>query len=95
MPDEKYFMYHGRLISFANFGNLNYGYTGTVLGIEPETLYIAGGLVADNPTQYEIEHYYSDSEVDHYWIKKGIEQAKNQGYFGVIEIPQEVLEKII
>ena len=74
---------------------LNYGYTGTLLGLSPETLYKAGGMVAPEPTQYEIDNYYCDSEVDHYWIKKGIEQANKQGYIGLLDLPVDMIFKIL
>ena len=87
MPDTGYFEFYGEIISAADFGNLNYGYTGTVLGISPESLYKGGGSVATNPTQYEKEHFYGDSEVDHEFIKKGIEMANKAGHYGWIDIP--------
>ena len=60
-----------------------------------ETLYKAGGMVAPEPTQYEIDNYYCDSEVDHYWIKKGIEQANKQGYIGLLDLPVDMIFKIL
>ena len=95
MPAEGYFLYYGNIISAADFGNINYGYTGTLLGLTPETLYKAGGMVAPNPSKYEKDNYYSDSEIDHYWIKKGIEQANNQGYYGQTNLPVETILDIV
>ncbi len=87
MPETRYFMYYGEVIDAAAFGNINFGYTGTLLGIDAETLYKGGGTLANNPTEYEISHYYSDSEVDHYYIKIGIEQANKEGYYGQLHFP--------
>ena len=87
MPETRYFMYYGEIIDAAAFGNINFGYTGTTLGIDAETLYKGGGTLANNPTEYEISHYYSDSEVDHYYIKIGIEQANKEGYYGQLHFP--------
>lgn len=55
----------------------------------------AGGKVAPNPTQFEIDNYYSDSEVDHYWIKKGIEKANKQGYIGFLSLPVDTIFEIL
>ncbi len=95
IPKQKYFMYHGQIINDNDFGNINYGYTGTILGILPETLYKAGGKVNNNPSKYEINNYYSDSEVDHYWIKKGIEQANQRGYYGIFQLPVDMIFKLL
>lgn len=38
---------------------------------------------------------YSNSEVDHYWIKKGIEQANKQGYIGLLDLPVDAIFKIL
>ena len=98
LPNTKYFMYYGEIINAAAFGNINFGYTGTLLGIEPETLYKGGGTLADDPTDYEINNYYSDSEIDHYYIKKGIEQANKQGYIGQLHLPDNffvVMKQIV
>ena len=87
-PKEGYFLYYGEIITPEDFGNINFGYTGTVLGLTPKTLYIGGGEVAPSPTQYESDHYYKDSEADHYWIEKGIKQANNAGYYGTTSFPE-------
>ncbi len=47
------------------------------------------------PTKYESNNYYSDSEVNHYWIKKGIEQANQLGYYGHTSLSVELLFKIL
>lgn len=46
-------------------------------------------------TPYEKENYYSDSEIDHYWIKEGIKQANDQGYFGNTNLPAEKILQIM
>ena len=38
--EQGYFMYNGEIISDDDFGNINYGYLGTILGLSPETLYL-------------------------------------------------------
>ena len=88
---EEYFVMYGKLISRADFGNINYGYTGTALGIMPTTLYKGAGYVQtrklnDNPNQY-----YGDSEVDFYNVKKGIEMANAAGYKGIFELPLNLI----
>ncbi|MBR0276966.1 MAG: hypothetical protein IJQ50_00700, partial [Clostridia bacterium] len=91
LPDEKYFFYHDEIIDKEAFGNLNYGYTGTILGLDPETLYRGGGKVSENPTEYEKEKYFGDTEVDHYWITQGINQANSRGYYGTRSLPVDLV----
>ena len=87
MPEEKYFMMHGKLISFADFGNINYGYTGTALGLSPKTLYKGAGYVQSGVVNNDASQYYGDSEVDFGNVKRGIEWANSSGYVGVISLP--------
>ncbi len=54
-------------------------------------MYKAGGKVANNPSQFEKDNYYSDSEVDHFWIKKGIEQANELGHYGSMDLPVDFI----
>ena len=91
-PEQNYFMYYGKIIADDDFGNINYGYLGTILGLSPETLYKGGGMLNNNPTPYEKEKYYGDSEVDHIFIEKGIKQANDLGYRGYITLPDFVFD---
>ncbi len=95
LTNKDCFLYHGQIISAADFGNINYGYTGTILGLSPETLYEAGGKLNENPTQFEKDSYYSDTVVDHYWIKKGIEQANELGHYGSMDLPVDFIFDIL
>lgn len=70
MPEEGYFMFYGQIISLADFGNINYGYTGTVLGLSPETLYKGAGYVQSKKISNDPSNYYGDSEVDYQNVKK-------------------------
>ena len=93
MPDCGYFVYGGDIISLADYGNLNYGYTGTVLGLSPQTLYKGGGIaIGRQATQYEKDNYYSDSEIDHYFIQQGISLY---GRPGLVHLPVQTILKIV
>ena len=59
----------------------------------PETLYKGGGAADGKPTEYEAKHYYGDTEVDNYYITKGIKQANSIGYEGWLALPVEYLLK--
>jgi len=91
MPKEEYFMMYGKLISFADFGNINYGYTGTVLGLSPETLYKGAGYVQSGVVNNYASQYYGDSEVDFGNVKRGIEWANSSGYVGIISLPLKLI----
>lgn len=91
MSKEEYFMMYGKLISFADFGNINYGYTGTILGLSPKTLYKGAGYVQSGKINDNANQYYGDSEVDFGNVNKGIEWANGLGYVGIISLPLEVI----
>ncbi len=91
MPKEEYFMMYGKLISFADFGNINYGYTGTILGLSPETLYKGAGYVQSGVVNNYASQYYGDSEVDFGNVKRGIEWANGLGYVGIISLPLKLI----
>ena len=96
MPrDMTYFMFGGRLISFADFGNINYGYTGTVLGLSPEMLYQGAGYVQSGTINTEVSQYYGDSEVDFNNVQQGIAKANSLGYTGNITLPLSLIFKIM
>ena len=92
--NQDYFLYNSELISKSDLGNINYGYTGNALSLSDVTLYKGGGIAAEmsgTPTQFDIDNFYSDSELDHYWIKYGIELY---GAEGKIKLPVKLLIKI-
>lgn len=80
MPETGIFIMYGELISLADFGNVNYGYTGTIIGFGEVSLYSGGGWAAGKNT--EDAPLYGDSQVDHYFIEKGINQASGLGFDG-------------
>jgi len=88
-------MMNGKLISAADFGNINYGYTGTILGLSPETLYKGAGYVQSGEINENADEYYGDSEVDFENVKKGIEWANSLGYEGNIDLPLKQLFKVL
>ena len=71
----------------ANFGNFNYGATGFAAGIPEETLYMGAGFAQSRAgtskpqwgTWYG-ELPYGDDPHDQFWIKQGIDYAKQHGY---------------
>lgn len=72
---------------FANFGNFNYGATGTAAGISEMVLLRAAGAAQTvaGTSQAAFDAWWADSPygddpVDQVWIKAGIDYAKSQGY---------------
>lgn len=71
----------------ANFGNFNYGATGFAAGIPEKMLYMAAGFAQGRAgtsqpqwgTWYG-ELPYGDDPQDQFWIKQGIDYAKQHGY---------------
>jgi hypothetical protein len=70
-----------------NFGNFNYGATGTAAGIPDIVLLRAAGAaqrVAGSSSadfgKWWSEEPYGDDPVDQVWIKAGIDYAKSKGY---------------
>ena len=72
---------------WANFGNFNYGATGTAAGI-PANILLRGGGFAQNRAQTSQEEWgnwyqdepYGDDPRDQFWIKQGIDYANQHGY---------------
>ncbi len=96
MPtNQNYFMFYDKLISFADYGNINYGYTGTILGLSPKTIYQGAGYVQSGVINKEASQYYGDSEVDYYNVKRGIEWANSIEYNGSIVLPLKLIFKIM
>lgn len=73
--------------AWANFGNFDYGATGTAAGIPAEILLMGGGFAQSRAGTSKAEwgHWYEkspygDDPKDQYWIKQGIDYAKQHGY---------------
>ena len=71
--DNAEFYFRGKMISLEEYGNINYGYVGTALGISDWVLYAGGGYAAvraggdiGNITTY------FDSQTDHDNVAWGI-----------------------
>ena len=74
MGSDKMFIMNGELISLSDFGNLNYGYTGIVIGFGPKALFSGGGWAATGSLEASAP-LYGDSQVDHMFIERGINMA--------------------
>jgi len=79
--------YKQRGRQFEEFGNFNYGATGTAAGIPEQILLRAAGAAQSQAGTSEAdfgkwwkETPYGDDRVDQVWIKAGIEHAKTKGY---------------
>lgn len=85
MPAEGIFLLYGQLITTADYGNINYGYTGTIIGFGEKSLFTGGGWAAGNNNEAGAP-LYGDSQVDHDFIQKGIDMAASQslGYNGAL-----------
>ncbi|AJZ91257.1 Rhs-Related protein [Klebsiella michiganensis] len=73
--------------SLANFGNFNYGAAGFAAGIPEETLFIAAGFAQTRAGTSQPQwgawygsFPYGDDPHDQFWIKQGIDYAKQHGY---------------
>lgn len=72
---------------YQNFGNFNYGATGTAAGI-PEGILLraagaaqtAAGTSSGEFGKWWSETPYGDDPIDQVWIKAGIDYAKSKGY---------------
>ncbi|MBQ3055516.1 MAG: hypothetical protein IJC88_05365, partial [Oscillospiraceae bacterium] len=95
MPiEDGYFVMFGQVISFADFGNINYGFTGTVLGLNSVTLYEGAGYVQSGDAgvvNHDPMQFYGDSEVDFWNVTRGIQYAKSKGYVGFLKLPVEII----
>ena len=84
--------YKRRARRYENFGNFNYGATGTAWGFRPDTLKKEAGRqqIEDDhskrewqkPSRAELLPPYGDDSIDQYWIQRGIDYAKSGGKFG-------------
>ena len=63
------------MINFETYGNINYGYVGTAMGIPSLVLYAGGGYAAITGKTWDINdfEYFFDSQEDHENIALGIE----------------------
>ncbi|MEQ4532454.1 MAG: polymorphic toxin type 44 domain-containing protein [Mixta sp.] len=73
--------------ALVNFGNFNYGATGTAAGIPFNILLMGGGFAQSRAgtSQKEWGHWYQhppygDDPKDQYWIQQGIDYANQHGY---------------
>ncbi len=69
------FYFRGRIISFEEYGNINYGYVGKALEIPDWIIYAGGGFAAltgGGDKSWRIDYFY-DSENDHNNIAWGIQ----------------------
>ncbi|WHS62388.1 polymorphic toxin type 44 domain-containing protein [Pseudomonas sp. G2-4] len=76
---------HGR--EFEEFGNFNYGATGTAAGISEQILLRAAGAAQsiagtskEEFGKWWAESPYGDDKIDQIWIKAGIAYAKTKGF---------------
>lgn len=71
------FMWNNRVTTSEELGNINYGYTGTLMGIPPIILFIGGGIAHSG---FDISvlkpPYFGDDADDHADIIEGIIRAK-------------------
>lgn len=72
---------------YEEFGNFNYGATGTASGIPEQVLLRAAGMAQSQAgtSRQDFDKWwgntpYGDDKVDQVWIKAGIEFAKSKGY---------------
>lgn len=73
--------------TLANFGNFNYGAAGYAAGIPEKTLYMGAGFAQSRAntsnTQWGAWYGkppYGDDPRDQFWIKQGIDYARQHGY---------------
>ena len=74
-PKQNKFVFNGNLITAEDFGNINYGFTGTAAGFSPEILFMGGGYANFNHFDLRIliGPNYGDDANDHYYIQYGID----------------------
>ena len=73
------FLYHGKVTTAEDYGNIHYGYVGSALGIPPEILFMAGGIVKCKIDPKVLQPpLYCDDENDHEAIQRGIDM-----YYGL------------
>ena len=69
------FYFHGRMITFEEYGNINYGYVGKALGIPDWIIFAGGGFAAvtgGGDVSSRVDYFF-DSEEDHDSVAWGIE----------------------
>ncbi|WP_318367851.1 polymorphic toxin type 44 domain-containing protein [Enterobacter sp.] len=73
--------------SLQNFGNFNYGAAGFAAGIPEDTLYMGAGFAQGRAGTSQPQWGswygkppYGDDPHDQFWIKQGIDYAKQHGY---------------
>lgn len=84
--------YKRRARHYENFGDFNYGATGTAWGFGPDTVRREAGRkqIEDGtsnrewqkPSRAGLLPPYGDDPVDQYWIQRGIDYAESGGKFG-------------
>lgn len=79
--------YKQQSYSLANFGNFNYGAAGFAAGIPAETLLMGAGFAQSragtskpNWGAWYGKPPYGDDPHDQFWIKQGIDYAREHGY---------------
>lgn len=79
--------YKQKDLSLADFGNFNYGATGLATGIPERILLMGAGFAQGKAAtsepgwgQWHGSPPYGDDPNDQFWIKQGIEYAKQFGY---------------
>ena len=72
------FYFRGKIITFEEYGNLNYGYVGKALGISDWIIFAGGGFAAftgKGAKSWRVDYFF-DSEDDHDSISWGIDIYK-------------------
>ncbi|KMV72044.1 hypothetical protein WB66_04945 [bacteria symbiont BFo1 of Frankliniella occidentalis] len=79
--------YKQQSYQLQNFGNFNFGATGTAAGIPADILLMGAGWAQSRAgtSQPNWGHWYSkppygDDPRDQFWIKQGIDYAKQHGF---------------
>ncbi|MFE8116922.1 polymorphic toxin type 44 domain-containing protein [Brenneria goodwinii] len=73
--------------AWANFGNFNYGASGTAAGIPPNILFMGAGWAQSRAGTSQPawglwyqKPPYGDDPRDQFWIQQGIDYANKHGY---------------
>lgn len=72
------FYFRGKIITFEEYGNLNYGYVGKALGVSDWIIFAGGGFAAftgKDAKSWRVDYFF-DSEDDHDSISWGIDIYK-------------------
>lgn len=74
VPFKSEFIFDGKVITPADFGNIHYGFVGTAAGFSPEILFMGGGYAqAGWKCIFIGPQNYGDYPEDHYAIQQGID----------------------